>query len=36
VKRPAKLGNAEKELIAAAIAAIKQRYRYDWQEVGAA
>lgn len=36
MKRPAKLGNEEKELIAAAIAAIKQRYRYDWQEVGAA
>ncbi|MGB6534358.1 MAG: cytidine deaminase [Xanthobacteraceae bacterium] len=30
------MGKAEKELIAAAIAAIKQRYRYDWQEVGAA
>ncbi len=36
MKRPAGLGKAEKELIAAAIAAIKQRYRYDWQEVGAA
>jgi len=36
VKRPAKLGKADKELIAAATAAIKQRYRYDWQEVGAA
>jgi cytidine deaminase len=36
VKRPAKLGNADKELIAAATAAIKQRYRDDWQEVGAA
>ena len=36
MKRPTKLGNADKELIAAATAAIKQRYRYDWQEVGAA
>jgi len=36
VKRPAKLGKADKELIAAATAAIKQRYRDDWQEVGAA
>jgi len=36
VKRPAKLGTAEKALIAAAKAAIKQRYRDDWQEVGAA
>jgi cytidine deaminase len=36
VKRSAKLGKAEKELIAAATAAIEQRYRYDWQEVGAA
>jgi cytidine deaminase len=36
VKRPAKLGKADKELVAAATAAIKQRYRYDWQEVGAA
>jgi cytidine deaminase len=34
--RPAKLGKAEKELIEAATAAIKQRYRNDWQEVGAA
>ena len=31
-----KLGKAEKELIAAATKAIKQRYRDDWQEVGAA
>jgi cytidine deaminase len=31
-----KLGKAEKELIAAATAAIKERYRDDWQEVGAA
>jgi cytidine deaminase len=30
------LGKADKELIAAAIAAIKTRYRDDWQEVGAA
>ncbi len=36
MKQPAKLGKAEKELVAAAVAAIKQRYRYDWQEVGAA
>jgi len=36
VKKPAKLGKAETELIAAATAAIKQRYRDDWQEVGAA
>ncbi|HML08919.1 MAG TPA: cytidine deaminase [Xanthobacteraceae bacterium] len=27
---------ADRELIAAATAAIKKRYRYDWQEVGAA
>jgi cytidine deaminase len=36
VKQPAKLGKGEKELIAAATAAIQQRYRDDWQEVGAA
>jgi cytidine deaminase len=40
VKRPAKrgkkLGKADRELIAAAGAAIKKRYRDDWQEVGAA
>jgi cytidine deaminase len=36
VKRPAKLGKTDKELVAAATAAIKQRYRDDWQEVGAA
>ena len=36
MKRPAKLGKADKDLIAAAIAAIKLRYRDDWQEVGAA
>jgi cytidine deaminase len=33
---PAKLQKADAELIEAAIAAIKRRYRYDWQEVGAA
>jgi cytidine deaminase len=36
VKRPAKLSNADTALIAAASAAIKRRYRDDWQEVGAA
>ena len=36
MKKPAKLGKAEKDLIAAAKAAIRQRYRDDWQEVGAA
>jgi cytidine deaminase len=37
VKRPTKrLTKADKELIAAATVAIKQRYRNDWQEVGAA
>jgi cytidine deaminase len=36
VKKPAKLGKAEKDLIAAAKAAIRARYRDDWQEVGAA
>jgi len=36
VKRPAKLSKSDKELIAAATAAIRQRYRDDWQEVGAA
>jgi cytidine deaminase len=36
VKRPAKLGAADRELIAAANAAITKRYRDDWQEVGAA
>ncbi len=36
MKRPAKLKAADRELVAAAVAAIKQRYRYDWQEVGAA
>ncbi len=36
MKRPAKLGKADRVLIDAATAAIKQRYRDDWQEVGAA
>jgi cytidine deaminase len=36
VKRAAKLGRADRELIAAASAAISKRYRDDWQEVGAA
>ncbi len=36
MKKPAKLGKAEQDLIAAAKAAIRQRYRDDWQEVGAA
>jgi len=36
VKRSAKLSKADRELIAAATAAIKLRYRDDWQEVGAA
>jgi cytidine deaminase len=36
VKQPPKLGMGETELIAAATAAIQQRYRDDWQEVGAA
>lgn len=36
MKKPAALSKADKELIAAATAAIKQRYRDDWQEVGAA
>jgi len=36
VKRPGKLSKADRELIAAATAAIRERYRYDWQEVGAA
>lgn len=36
MKRPAQLNKADKELIAAATAAIKLRYRDDWQEVGAA
>jgi cytidine deaminase len=36
VKRQGRLAAAEAELIAAASAAIKRRYRDDWQEVGAA
>ena len=37
MKRPAhNLSGEDRELIAAASAAIRQRYRYDWQEVGAA
>jgi cytidine deaminase len=36
VKRSAKLSVADQKLIAAARAAIKRRYRDDWQEVGAA
>ena len=40
MKRPGKpskkLSKLDRELIAAATAAIKQRYRDDWQEVGAA
>ena len=36
MKRPGKLSKADRELIAAATAAIKLRYRDDWQEVGAA
>jgi len=35
-KRGEKFGKADRELIAAATAAIKSRYRDDWQEVGAA
>ena len=36
MKRPAKLAKADRALIAAATAAIRERYRDDWQEVGAA
>jgi cytidine deaminase len=36
VKRPAKLKKSDRDLIAAATAAIKLRYRDYWQEVGAA
>jgi cytidine deaminase len=36
VKREGKLAAADKDLIAAASATIKRRYRGDWQEVGAA
>jgi cytidine deaminase len=35
-KRTAKLNETDRDLIAAARAAIKRRYRDDWQEVGAA
>jgi cytidine deaminase len=35
-KKSASLSKADQELIAAATAAIKSRYRDDWQEVGAA
>ena len=36
MKRPAKLRKGDRDLIAAAAAAIRRRYRDDWQEVGAA
>ena len=36
MKRGAKLSKADEELVAAATVAINERYRYDWQEVGAA
>ena len=36
MKPAAKLSKADRDLIDAAMAAIKQRYRDDWQEVGAA
>jgi cytidine deaminase len=36
VKARRKLGKADRELVEAAKAAIKSRYRDDWQEVGAA
>ena len=36
MKRPVKLVKSDRELIEAATAAIKLRYRNDWQEVGAA
>jgi len=36
MKKPKKLNKADRELIAAASAAIKRRYRLDWQTVGAA
>jgi cytidine deaminase len=36
VKRVRKLSKADQKLVAAAKAAIKRRYRDDWQEVGAA
>ena len=36
MKGKRKLGKADHELVAAATAAIRSRYRDDWQEVGAA
>jgi cytidine deaminase len=36
VKPPVKLVKGDRELVEAATAAIKERYRDDWQEVGAA
>ena len=36
MKRSAKLSKTDRELVAAASAAISRRYRDDWQEVGAA
>ena len=36
MKKPAKLTKGDKELIDAARAAIRERYRDEWQEVGAA
>ena len=36
MKKPKALNKVDKELIEAATVAIKQRYRDDWQEVGAA
>ena len=36
MKKPKALNKVDKELIEAATAAIKKRYRDDWQEVGAA
>jgi len=36
VKPPVKLVKGDRELVEAATAAIKRRYRNDWQEVGAA
>ena len=36
MKKPKTLNKVDKELIEAATAAIKKRYRDDWQEVGAA
>jgi cytidine deaminase len=36
VKRAAKLSAADRELVAAARAAIRRRYRADWQSIGAA